>query len=119
MSVPCGWCLTGDHVNCRGWYLSVDVRCGCRETATCGGPSVRPVVPVVQEKARQARPRPHPACRCCGEPTKGGKFLPGHDSKYLSQLLADSDLERAAELAGQVSPAFRRKFDTRAGADRG
>lgn len=28
------------------------------------------------------------SCLHCGEPTKGGKFLPGHDSTYLSSLIA-------------------------------
>ncbi len=27
-------------------------------------------------------------CECCGEPTKGGRFLPGHDAKLASQLKA-------------------------------
>lgn len=26
-------------------------------------------------------------CRCCGGATKGGAFLPGHDSRYLSRLV--------------------------------
>lgn len=27
-------------------------------------------------------------CECCGEPTRGGRFLPGHDAKYISKLKA-------------------------------
>jgi len=36
------------------------------------------------------------ACLCCGEPTKGGKFRPGHDAKYKGKL------QRAA-LAGDTA----------------
>lgn len=25
-------------------------------------------------------------CLCCGEPTQGGRFLPGHDARYASQM---------------------------------
>lgn len=25
-------------------------------------------------------------CLCCGEPTKGGNYLPGHDSRHLTML---------------------------------
>lgn len=42
-----------------------------------------------------ARPKSG-ACLCCGEPTKGGKFRPGHDAKYKGKL------QRAA-LAGDQS----------------
>lgn len=28
-------------------------------------------------------------CLCCGEATKGGLFLPGHDSRYLSRTVED------------------------------
>jgi len=38
---------------------------------------------------RESTPRPTSgACLHCGEPTKGGKFLPGHDASYLSSTLA-------------------------------
>jgi hypothetical protein len=30
--------------------------------------------------------KPQNTCQCCGEPTKGGKFLPGHDSTWLKNL---------------------------------
>jgi hypothetical protein len=26
-------------------------------------------------------------CECCGEPTRGGRFLPGHDAKLVSRLV--------------------------------
>jgi len=47
-------------------------------------------VPAVRVK-RDPRPASG-QCLHCGEPTKGGKFLPGHDAAYLSIL--------AAEIAG-------------------
>ena len=30
-------------------------------------------------------------CICCGEPTRGGRFLPGHDSRYVSSQAAAYD----------------------------
>lgn len=48
-------------------------------------------------------------CLCCGEPTKGGKFLPGHDSKYLNRLVEQAD-DEALALAEAVSPAFAGKY---------
>lgn len=38
---------------------------------------------------RSARPTTSGQCLCCGEATKGGLFLPGHDSKYLNARIAD------------------------------
>lgn len=54
-------------------------------------------------------------CKCCGEPTKGGKFLPGHDSKWLTVLVtqAETDPDGARAAAGEVSPAFLQKLDKR------
>lgn len=44
-----------------------------------------------------------PYCLCgCGIKTKGGQFVPGHDARYKSQLIATAmgnDLEAAAEAA--------------------
>lgn len=40
-------------------------------------------------------------CLCCGAPTKGGKFAPGHDSKYRSRLrkdAADGSIEAAQKI---------------------
>lgn len=34
---------------------------------------------------KPARPRTG-SCLCCGEPTKGGKYLPGHDAKHKGKL---------------------------------
>lgn len=123
----CGWCLVGDHLRCRGWFSAGRFRCPCRARPGCGGPDMPPESTSSRERkedtSRGLRVVPPPGgggvCGCCGGPTKGGKFLPGHDSKYLNQLLVNPDRGRAAELADQVSPAFRRKFDARVGVDRG
>lgn len=54
-------------------------------------------------------------CKCCGEATKGGKFLPGHDSKWLNVLVAqaETDLNGARAAAGEISPAFLQKLEKR------
>jgi hypothetical protein len=52
-------------------------------------------------------------CLCgCGETTGGGKFRPGHDSKYLNQLV-DLGLEGGLTLAQEISEAFAAKFQKR------
>lgn len=38
--------------------------------------------------AAQPAAKPSGSCLCCGEPTKGGKFLPGHDARYISATAA-------------------------------
>ena len=45
-------------------------------------------------------PKPETKCLCCGEPTKGGKFLPGHDARYVSQ--------QAVEYVDAVSDSVRK-----------
>lgn len=62
-------------------------------------------------------------CLCCGEPTRGGRFLPGHDSRYLTHLVEryndptkrtqGEQPEDIRRLAHQVSEAFGGKFDKR------
>lgn len=53
------------------------------------------------------------ACLCgCEGMTKGGKFLPGHDSKYLN-ILAALDPAEARTLAASVSEAFAAKLEKR------
>lgn len=54
----------------------------------------------VEKKARQPRPATG-ACECCGEPTRGGRFLPGHDARLKSRLrkaARDGDPQAAGEL---------------------
>lgn len=78
---------------------------------------------VEQAAKAQTRPSRAPrttsgACKCCGEPTKGGKFLPGHDSKYLNLLVEHhkGGDGTARQAAYDVSPAFGGKFDKRTAA---
>ncbi|ASR83477.1 hypothetical protein SEA_CARPAL_32 [Arthrobacter phage Carpal] len=76
-------------------------------------------------RARVARTPRKPAeptlCTCgCEGTTKGGKFLPGHDSKYLNQLVEAAErggrhADEAAIRADAISEAFGAKFRKRAG----
>lgn len=54
-----------------------------------------------QEKKLRT-PRPATGnCECCGEPTRGGRFLPGHDARLKSRLRkasAEGDVEATSEL---------------------
>lgn len=57
------------------------------------------------DRPQEKKPRvPRPAvgaCGCCGEPTKGGQFLPGHDAKLKSRLreaAKGGDVGASAEL---------------------
>lgn len=45
-----------------------------------------------QEKAKpKAAPKPPKDCLCgCGGQTKGGNYLPGHDSRHASMVAADA-----------------------------
>lgn len=55
-------------------------------------------------------------CLCCGEPTKGGKFLPGHDSKWLNKKVNELDgpwMPVYEEISQVVSPALAEKFKKR------
>jgi hypothetical protein len=57
-------------------------------------------------------------CKCCGAPTKGGNFLPGHDSKYINQWLEKLDRESlpwmdAYKVIAEISPALADKFKKR------
>lgn len=56
------------------------------------------------------------SCVHCGEETKGGKFLPGHDAAYVSGLVAASLAKPATEDANRkkavaASEALGKKFD--------
>jgi len=44
-------------------------------------------------------------CLCCGEPTRGGKFLPGHDSRYI-KAQAEAYVKIPATIDG-LQPADR------------
>lgn len=57
-------------------------------------------------------------CTCCGEPTRGGKFLPGHDARWVSSKVAEytetKDNRIPAEILA-VSEALHAKFMKRVG----
>lgn len=63
------------------------------------------------------------SCLCCDEATKGGRFLPGHDAKMVSRLLADIDSNesvlsvqawsRVVELGWEKKPAFQKRAQSR------
>ena len=78
MSTPCGWCLTNQHDSCIGEFQSSLTtkyyRCPCTHPAPT--PATRPATSKTQ-------------CLCCGEPTRGGRFRPGHDSRYLKKLASE------------------------------
>lgn len=57
-------------------------------------------------------------CLCCGEPTKGGLFLPGHDARHVSTLVESVTSKNQTEAAARkslkddkVSDALIAKFD--------
>lgn len=57
-------------------------------------------------------------CLCCGEPTRGGRFLPGHDSRFLAARLAEVQAgtvsqEDQIKVVIDVSPALAAKFEKR------
>lgn len=58
------------------------------------------------------------ACLCCGESTRGGRFLPGHDSKWLTQKISEIGAglitrdAQVMDVAG-VSPALALKLQKR------
>ena len=63
------------------------------------------------------------SCVCCAEPTKGGMFLPGHDSRYLSRtadavrggvVSLDATLQAWAKRG--ISEALQGKLTKRVGA---
>ena len=58
------------------------------------------------------------ACKCCDQPTKGGKFLPGHDSRWLNQLIGEIGsgiVSRAdqVKMVVEFSPALAAKLEKR------
>lgn len=55
-----------------------------------------------ERKLRRSPPKPTTGiCECCGEATKGGRFLPGHDAKLVSVLrtkVKNGDVEAYEEM---------------------
>lgn len=64
-------------------------------------------------RSRKTPSQPGKPCLCeCGETTGGGRFRPGHDSKYLNRLVEAGD-QTAKNLAYEVSEAFGKKYEKR------
>ena len=128
----CGWCLTGHHENCKpsatnGDGSLVSCHCSCEKTprSASENPTPTEVPPDPYEFEREPR-RPlsgyGPSCLCCGTPTRGGKFLPGHDSKHLSVLVeqittGQVTLDEALDACTNdgLSDAFKGKLKRRLG----
>jgi hypothetical protein len=55
-----------------------------------------------RKSKKPRRPKPKVVkCECCGEPTRGGRFIPGHDAKLASALrlrVKDGDAEAYEEM---------------------
>ena len=78
--------------------------------------------PVREPKSpKEPKPAKNRQCRCCGEPTKGGLFLPGHDTRYISQqaeqIWAEQTRDGKSPLLAQrlddLSPALFAKLTKR------
>lgn len=55
-------------------------------------------------------------CLCCGTPTRGGKFLPGHDAKWLSTQIKtylETGDNRVEQQVREISSALHAKFVAR------
>lgn len=85
-----------------------------REVTEDPSPAPAPARVVAPAPARARRVATGPRdCTCgCGGQTKGGMFLPGHDSKYLT-ILSEMEHWQAIALAAKVSPAFEAKLTRR------
>lgn len=59
--------------------------------AVAKGKKVAPKAEVAAKQVKVTKaPKADIACRCeCGGLTKGGKFLPGHDARHASNLVAE------------------------------
>jgi hypothetical protein len=103
----------------RPWLCDDRDACRARIEARVSASPVQRKIKAVQEAPRPLRVgKTASACLCCGEPTKGGKFLPGHDSKWLNSrllLLNTSSVTRDEMLASvaEVSPALADKLKKR------
>lgn len=134
----CGWCLTGHHPSCRGVLAGkgpepLVCACECDQAADARrrvseGTWVSPatLVPLTpsefEEDPKECSRRYGSSCLCCGEPTRGGKFLPGHDSRYLkarerlvrmTTSTVEQEIEKMQErgLSEALQAKFRKRFE--------
>lgn len=96
-------------VECRRRNVPVDAASLCIDPAECAafmearraaspawqaiqGLNGEPVEQLVEDPAPRPRRKgnaTHTECLCCGEPTRGGRFQPGHDARYVSAKSAE------------------------------
>lgn len=82
-------------------------------TDTIGGPVVRKRT--VRSEAEGGRPTSG-KCLCCGDATKGGLFLPGHDARLVARLAqgvfgGTMAVDDARSTLGPCSQALKDKFE--------
>lgn len=94
----CVECYSRENVNASTWTCNDVDACEQRQelkrdTARRGlyGNAVPPTPTTNRRESTHSVPRVPKTgeCLCCGEATKGGLFLPGHDSRYLSSAVED------------------------------
>ena len=88
-----------------------------------GVESARRVIDLTDPDAPKEEPLTKPKklgegrCLCCDQPTRGGLFAPGHDTRYVSILVRDVLTESAAQdvVRAQLDtlPKLQAKFDKR------
>lgn len=118
----CTECHTTDQDNLgRPWLCDDRDACVARIKTRLRNSPLNQRIEEVQARAK-AEPRPTTSnrpskglCHCCGEATKGGKFLPGHDSTWLKRIAervnsGQADRTKQLELVTQVSPALAAKL---------
>jgi hypothetical protein len=116
-----GWCYTRRHAACIIAFSVADgstweCGCECHTDEDFQKVNLVPVDILAKENSKVEVKKYGPRCLCCGEPTKGGKFLPGHDSKYLTTKIAQLEGPWQPvydQLVVEVSPAFADKFKKR------
>lgn len=109
LTCPCDGCEVRPRcVNCSAREGVNPATCSCDDLDACAarietsrrearerlfGGRERPDTPTGAPRSRTTPRRAAPTrtgqCLCCGEATKGGLFLPGHDSKYLNARVED------------------------------
>ena len=127
-------CNAREDVNPATWTCNDVEACAQKRAArrsefekTTAGTLTGDGAPKARAKAAKLSETPPKAartgsCLCCGEPTKGGLFLPGHDARYLARTVTEvkagaslDDTMTAWHRAG-ISEALQAKLVKRLGA---
>lgn len=104
----------------RPWLCDDRDACDARVRHRLSGYTVYRQITEIQERSSEM-PRSSKgkkACVCCGEPTRGGQFLPGHDSKWLAGWVVkvksgETSVELASAEITKVSAHLASKFTKR------